>query len=260
MDAPYTVVRGRDAIIAASGGDPFVSCFAATSATGIAADGAVAWHRRSTGRRLLLGYGQPAAAARLCEAAVAEFRPHRITVPAAVLGHLPDSIRPSGVGQWVWFHTRTAPPVTDAEGACRWFRDADHEELEALIERAFPGASNRPDAAVPGQRWFGATDDDGRIVACGVASTGDGIGPMLGSICVHPGARRRGLGSAITSWVTRQLLQDGHPMVALGSYVGEDATHRLYRRLGYRDTVTLKSGSLEPPIESLRDFMPSAAG
>ena len=45
----------------------------------------------------------------------------------------------------------------------------------------------------------------------------------------------------MTSWVTRSLLAEGHAMVALGSYVGEDATHRMYRRLGYRDTRVLTS-------------------
>ncbi|MGH8880045.1 MAG: GNAT family N-acetyltransferase, partial [Stackebrandtia sp.] len=153
-------------------------------------------------------------------------------------------LRPPEVGRWHWFYTRTAPPRHPAEADCQWFTADDYDAITSLLDEAFPNASKRPADTAGNRQWFGARDADGTIVACGMVTVGDGVGPMLGSIAVHPRARRRGLGSAVTSWVTRQLLDEGHPMCALGSYAGEEATHRLYRRLGYHDSRILASGNL----------------
>lgn len=240
----YPVLKGREAILAAYGPEPFVSCFLADSAQGVVDDGAVAWSRDFNGNRVVMADGPPATAAALVAALAEQWRPDRITLPQESFEYLPHPLRPEPVGRWHWFHTFTAPPPRPSEAGATWFGEADYDEISALLDVAFPKASSRPDASVPGRRWFGARDAAGAAVACGTAQAADGAGPMLGSIAVHPSARRQGLGSAITSWVTRALLAEGHAMVALGSYVGEEATHRMYRRLGYRDTRVLASGRL----------------
>ncbi|ADD43485.1 GNAT family N-acetyltransferase [Stackebrandtia nassauensis] len=242
----FPVLKGREAILAAYRAEPFVSCFLADNAEGVVRDDAVAWFREFNGRSVLMGDGPVRATARLVAELAPHWRPDRLTVPQEVFEQLPGELRSAKPGRWHWFFTRSAPPTHPAESRVRWCTESDFDAITALLDVAFPDASSRPDPAVPHRRWFGATDANGSIVACGIAQVGDGIGPMLGSIAVHPDARRQGLGSAITSWVTRRLLDEGNAMVALGSYAGEEATHRIYRRLGYRDTRVLASGRLEP--------------
>lgn len=240
----FPILKGREAILAAYGAEPFVSCFLADSAHGVVADGAVVWRRDFNGRRVVMGDGPVEATAGLVAAMTRRWRPQRLTVPQRTFERLPDGLRPESVGRWHWFYTRQAPPRHPAEPGVGWFGEGEHDEISALLDVAFPDASSRPDARTPERRWFGARDRDGAMVACGSVTATEGAGPMLGSIAVHPDARRRGLGSAVTSWVTRTLLAQGHAMVALGSYAGEDATHRMYRRLGYRDTRVLASAQL----------------
>lgn len=228
----------------AYGSEPFVSCFLADSAQGVVADGAVVWRRDFHGRRVLMADGPAEAAAGLLTAMARVWRPDRITVPQQTFERLPVALRPEVGGRWHWFHTFTAPEPTSAEAGVGWLAESDFAAIGRLLDAAFPDASSRPDPLAADRRWFGARDADGAITACGTVSAGEGAGPMLGSIAVHPDARRRGLGSAVTAWVTRTLLAQGHPMVALGSYAGEDATHRIYRRLGYRDTRVLVSARL----------------
>ncbi|GAA4896365.1 FR47-like protein [Stackebrandtia albiflava] len=238
-----TRLSGRGALLAAAD-LPLVRCFASEDSVGFAEEGAVVWYRGHHDRTVLMGDGEPRAVAGLFARVAAEVPVQRFTIPRPVLEELPEPGRPAVEGAWHWFYTRSAPPETPAEAACEWIDPVDHAEVDALLEVAFPTASSRPDGERPGMEWFGARDASGRIVACGNANTGQGIGPMLGSVAVHPDARRRGLASALTSWVTRRLLERGHPMVALGSYAGEEATHRLYRRLGYRDVHVLCSGRM----------------
>lgn len=237
-------VRGREALLEAAGDDPFVSCFASADSVGYVADGGVVWCRRLWNRNALIASGAPEPAAALCGDVVDSVPLDRFTVPNPVFDRLPGEVPVSVGGRWLWFYTRSAPPVHDMEPRCMWLKPDDYTEVDKLLDVAFPTASRRPDSDRTEVAWFGVRDDSGQLVGCGSSDTTGGIGPMLGSIAVHPKARRQGLASGLTSWVTRRLLASGHRQVALGSYAGEETTHRLYRRLGYRDLHVLVSGRL----------------
>ena len=234
-------VHGREPLLKGADADPFVSCFASADSVGYVDDGAVVWLRRFRDRRSLMAAGPPDRAARLCRRVMDAIPLERFTVPSPIFDRLSDESLSVG-GRWRWFHTYTAPPVHEVEDRCSWLTVDDYDTVNTLLDDAFPTASRRPDPTREGLAWFGARNAAGALVACGSSDTTGGIGPMLGSIAVHPKARRQGLASGLTSWVTRLLLESGHPQVALGSYEGEDATHRLYRRLGYHDPHVLVSG------------------
>ncbi|MFD0559171.1 FR47-like protein [Stackebrandtia endophytica] len=236
-------IHGREALLDAAGDDPLVACFAAEDSVGYIDGDAVVWHRLFHDNRTVHAVGTPDRVAELFARVVPSSNATRYTIPQPVFDAVPR--QPRVGGRWHWFYTRTAPAVHEAEDRCGWLTPREYPEVDALLDVAFPTASSRPNTDRELIGWYGARDDDGRLIACGNSNTTAGIGPMLGAIAVHPDARRRGLASGLTSWVTRALLADGHPMVALGSYAGEDATHRIYRRLGYQDIHVLVSGRLD---------------
>lgn len=244
MPTPYTTIEGRDEILAGYGDDPFLSCFIAEQARALVTRDALVWSHQYRERRTVMGDGDPQALAKLALHAMAEFQPQRLTMPSAAFAQLPETVKPTEVGRWVWFYIRNEPGKHPGEDQCEWFSPSDYDEVSELLDVAFPHASARPKHNDGDREWFGARNFSGKIIACGAAATRHNGGPMLGSVAVHPQWRRQGLGSAATAWVTRELLHSGHQQVSLGSYVGEDATHRLYRRLGYRDTHELVSGNL----------------
>lgn len=250
VTTPYTPVAGRSAILSAYGRDPFLSCFVSDDAEAIVTDDAMVWCRQFNGGKVMMAHGDAGSAAELITEVVHDLRPDRVTLPRQIFHRLPDPLRPETVGRWHWFFTLQAPEVQAAEEHCGWFDETDYPVINSLLDSAFPDASSRPTLDDRGHRWFGARDDSGHIVACGTVMVRDNAGPMLGSVAVAGHARRQGLGSAITAWITRQLLHEGHPQVALGSMAGEHATHRMYQRLGFRDTQQLVSGRL--PIAPLR--------
>ena len=246
MTTPCIAVSGRRALLDVFDADPFVFAFASESATGLASHDAAVWQRPLHGSVQLVAYGEPHAAAELLTRFAPERLPARLATPRPILETVPDWLRPARFGEWLWFYTRQAPPRQDGEDRANWCQPEEYAEVNALLDVAFPTASARPDSATSWRRWYAIRDTDGTMVACGNAAIADGAGPSLGSIAVHPDARRRGLGSALTAWVTRQLMAEGHPQVSLGSYTGEDATHRVYRRLGFQDRHVMTTGRVEP--------------
>ncbi|GLZ75445.1 hypothetical protein Afil01_02520 [Actinorhabdospora filicis] len=243
MSISYRFLPDGESVRAASEYAPFVTSFTAPDAVGYAVDGAVAWRRVFHGRDLLLADGDPVTAAALVAAVAAEHRPTRLSLPRPIMELLPAELRPERFGEWRWFYTDTAPEPQPGEERAAWLPgdEAGKAAIERLLDESFPDASTRTgDGHV--KRWFGIPGEDG-LVGCGAVSGPAEDVPFLASITVHPGARRQGLAAAMTAWATRDLLRE-FPFVALGSMEGEDATHRIYRRLGYRDTHALISGSL----------------
>lgn len=249
MSISYTKLHGCDAVRAAANNSRFVTCFTTggDEGYGYATDGALAWGREFQGRRLLLADGDPDVAAALVAAVVEAEPPQRLSLPREIMLRLPERLRPARMGEWRWFYVDTPPEPVPCEDRATWLPtdEAGRAAIDALLDEAFPHASARTgDKQV--KAWFGAFGADGTTpVGCGAVTGPAAEIPFLASVTVHPSARRQGLGAAMTAWVTRTLLAAGHPFVALRSMEGEEATHRLYRRLGYRDTHSLMSGRLE---------------
>ena len=149
---------------------------------------------------------------------------------------------------WEWLSTAADPPPQPGEADVQWLDDADLDDVRDLLERWSP----RHDA-VPGRpgvlRWCGIRDDAGRLVAT-AAHTEHRVGvPHLASIATDGDLRGRGLGTAVTAWLTRQLLAEGIDAVTLGMYSDNDVARRLYARLGYQCAHQFTSGRLVPVIQ-----------
>jgi predicted GNAT family acetyltransferase len=68
--------------------------------------------------------------------------------------------------------------------------------------------------------------------------------PFLASVATRSDHRGRGLGGAVTAWVTRRLLEEGSPRVTLGMYSDNEVARRVYLRLGYAVVHRFTSGRL----------------
>ncbi len=82
--------------------------------------------------------------------------------------------------------------------------------------------------------WWGIRDG-GRLVACGADRGRGGVG-LLAAITVARDRRGRGLGAALTAGMTRRLLGE-YDVVALGVMTDNPAADRLYRGLGFTDSI-----------------------
>ena len=81
---------------------------------------------------------------------------------------------------------------------------------------------------------------DGVVVATGSVTLSDGRAGRAGyvaGIAVLPQARRRGIGAAISSWLTRQAMARGAALCHL--HPDTDAAAAIYSRLGYVETAGL---------------------
>jgi ribosomal protein S18 acetylase RimI-like enzyme len=87
-----------------------------------------------------------------------------------------------------------------------------------------------------------AVDDTGEVIGCvtfvlpgsrwaELSEPGDAEFRMLG---VHPAARGRGIGRALTSWCIDQARSTGARRILLCSLPSMEAAHRLYGALGFR--------------------------
>ncbi|HTE74525.1 MAG TPA: GNAT family N-acetyltransferase [Actinomycetes bacterium] len=212
-------------------------------------DGAVGWLVRSPrwpGSGHLTCLGDPSAAVALLgdvlledgEVAVGSASLSRDVVPL-----LPTHLRLEPANDWEWLATTTLPPVQPGEDRVRWLGEPDHDDITELLRTH----SGRHDAE-PGQdharRWCGVRDGSGELVAV-AAHTEFWTGvPFLASVATRSDQRGRGLGGAVTAWVTRRLLEERRPRVTLGMYSDNDVARRLYLRLGYQVVHRFTSGRL----------------
>jgi predicted GNAT family acetyltransferase len=103
---------------------------------------------------------------------------------------------------------------------------------------AFYTAENIDDAV-----YYGAHDGDRLVAVAGthVVSRADRIA-VAGNVFTHPWYRARGLGTLVTSAVTRRLLRSCQEVV-LSVDPNNVAAVRAYRRLGYREVGRLIEGA-----------------
>jgi ribosomal protein S18 acetylase RimI-like enzyme len=102
----------------------------------------------------------------------------------------------------------------------------DDEAVRALLAVANPHPALWPGDELGG-RWCGVEDEEG-LAACAVETLPAAPRGHLSSLAVHPRARRRGLGAAITAWFTAQALE-----VMLAVEEDNGGADRLYDRLGF---------------------------
>jgi ribosomal protein S18 acetylase RimI-like enzyme len=243
---------GPDEVLAAAGGDRFARNTIRPGVfptVGWRCGPAVAWVGVDAEERrpYLQALGPPAEVAAVLEVAGRELPAGvrdgagqvPLTVPAAAVDALGGRLRVDF--HWL-FRTSDAPPAPVAGVDITVLPPEGDARVRRLLDRSVDLASAWP--GDPGvRRWVVVADGDD-VVACAADTSGAaGIGHM-GGVAVAPEARRRGLGAAVVSWLTRDLLLGGHDAVAIGVLVTEPAAQRLYDSLGYMTEHELMSGPL----------------
>ena len=207
-------------------------------------DGATAWLGTDAAERTtyLSALGSPEAVGALLDELAPELRDRQqVTLPRGAAQCLPAWMELTGI-DWDFRWLDAPPPVHPAEARVR---DGDLSLVAELLKDANPHASVSPgDPAA--RRWVAIGDEAAgdRLLACAAdTSATTGVG-HLSAIAVHPDARGQGLGSAITSALTRQLLASDCDVVTLGMYAKNTAGRALYDGLGFHDDHRFTSGPL----------------
>ena len=227
----------------ATGHDPFArGSLRRPIAQGWLSGRAVAWLGVDAEERVsyLSALGPPDEVGALIGELVEEVPPRqRMTLPRGTPVHLPAWVSIDGT-DWDFRWLDASPPVQPGEEAV--VEVADDDEVAALLTASSPTASALP--GDPGvQRWVGVRDA-GVLVACAAdTSAATGIG-HLSSIAVHPSARGRGLGRAVTAALARRLLDEGCDLVTLGMYADNAYGRAMYDALGFADAHRFTSGPL----------------
>ena len=238
-----TTLGSAAEVLVATGHDPFArSSLRRPLVRGWSVEGATAWLGVDPDDRTpyLTTLGAPPVVAALLADLLPELPPRqRVTVPRGTPRHLPAWVGMDGT-DWDFRWTATPPPVQAGEE--RVVAVDDEQAVKALLAASSPTASASPgDTAV--RRWVGVRDGDA-LVACAADTSGStGVG-HLSSIAVHPDARGRGLGKAVTAALTRRLLEEGNDLVTLGMYAVNAVGRAMYDALGYADEHRFTSGPL----------------
>ena len=230
-------------VLVATGHDPVArSSLRRPLVRGWAGEGATAWLGVDPDDRTpyLSTLGTPPAVAALLTELLPELPPRqRVTVPRGTPAHLPAWVGMDGT-DWDFRWLDAPPPAQPGEE--RVAPVDDEQAVKALLAASSPTASAQPgDTAV--RRWVGIYDGDELIVCAADTSGATGVG-HLSSIAVHPDARGRGLGKAVTAALTRLLFQEGNDLVTLGMYADNATGRALYDALGYVDAHRFTSGPL----------------
>ena len=143
-------------------------------------------------------------------------------------------------GDWIWGWHEPAlgspEPVPPEIDGVVWTDGADADEINAVLDASFPGASMRPGAARVAW-WLGARDGDGRLLAV-VAGAREAPGRRMwiASLGVLPSARGRGVGGALTLRAMARAESEpveGRRLVDFGALLSEPRLPGFYRRLGF---------------------------
>lgn len=240
MTEALRVVRTHAEALRASGDSTFVRYDVPSPlhGDGFALGHALALPRRTHTRRLgLLVLGPPEDVDPLVEALVAgellspEVR--SVTVQRGSLEAVARHVRLQEGNDWEWLCTIAPPPEVAAESRLVRLTRGHQPEITALLAAANPGTDARP-FEHPEQHWVGVRDDDGRLVACGVRERSLAGHPILSGITVDPAHRGRGLGLAVTAYLTRRAVEESG-VCTLGMYSHNAVARRLYLGLGYGD-------------------------
>ena len=240
-----TPLESAAEVLVATGHDPFArSSLRRPLVQGWVGHEAVAWLGVDAEERTsyLSAHGEPPAVAALLTELLAELPPRqRVTLPRGTPRHLPAWVGMTTMTDWDFRWLPAAPPVQPGEEHVTPVGD---DKVSALLTVASPKASAQPGHAAV-RRWVGIARPDGSLVACAADTSGTtGVG-HISSIAVHPAARGRGLGRAVTAALARDMFAGGCDLVTLGMYADNAAGRALYDGLGFRDEHSFTSGPLQ---------------
>lgn len=206
--------------------------------------------------RAVVGLGEPGRVRALLHQVAAERAGRAHGWMSLPRGSAPDEAVLSRLGltpfsSWDWFATDVAPPEPTAP-VVRLDLVDDAPAIRACLAEANPSTSADPGG--PHEvAWFGVRAGAELVGVIGAGRRGgaDATSWHLHGLGVHPDARRRGLGAALTAAATRAGLEAGAPWVSLGMYASNEPARRVYERLGYACEARFDSfgppGSGHPP-------------
>jgi GNAT superfamily N-acetyltransferase len=169
-----------------------------------------------------------------------------------VLGELGPGYRPFGEAQlidavvsgvpglvplapFLWMETDFPVGGGSRGPDVRWLDSAAEREACPLFELSFSRSHAQPGRAGV-RRWAGVRDAGGGLVAVAAdAWSGVGCG-LLGGVVVHPGARGRGLGAAVSRFVVEALVRD-YGRAALVVDADNAPAIAAYERIGMRGAL-----------------------
>ncbi|MGH3498609.1 MAG: GNAT family N-acetyltransferase [Nocardioidaceae bacterium] len=201
-------------------------------------------------RQALVAVGDPTAVSQVLGVAIAALAADghdsvRLSVPAAAYDRIDQQWRQTEPSAWEWMWTRSLIGYDQGLGAAGSVAWLDSDELwgvAELLDRHSPRAHARPgDPSVI--RWAGVRID-GVLVAAGALTTSEAGVAHLRGIVTAPAARDRGLGTAITAFLTAAALKRDD-VVTLGMYSDNDVARGLYERLGYRRSHEWRSAPVQ---------------
>jgi ribosomal protein S18 acetylase RimI-like enzyme len=238
-----TVLSSAAEVLLATDHDPYVrGTLRRPDVHGWMADGAVAWRATDAEERIgyLMALGGPPAVAALIADLVPELSDGtRMTLPRGTAPLLPAWVALDGTDwDFRWLGAPPAPQPRESDVV-----EVDGDLVAPLLALASPTASAQP--GDPGvRRWLGVHGPDGLLACAADTSGATGVG-HLSSIAVHPDARGRGLGAAVTAALMRRMFEEGCELATLGMYATNTAGRALYDHLGMADTHRFTSGPLQ---------------
>ena len=252
-------LAGVDDLLELAPDDPYVLAEAdpaRVSSTWAGPDGALGWvvpSRRVAGAGHLVALGSDAAVGALLTGvlgALAEADPGGPGIGSVGLPRDADrALHPAYAleprNDWEWFSTTDMPAAQPGEAGVHWLGDDELDAVRELLATWSP----RHDAVPSGPgvlRWCGVRDGAGRLVATAAHTEHRSGVPRLASMATAGDVRGRGLGAAVTAWLTRRLLEEGTGIVTLGMYSDNAVARRIYERLGYVCAHAFTSGRLVP--------------
>ncbi|SNT66126.1 FR47-like protein [Asanoa hainanensis] len=227
---------GRDAVLAAVGAHPYARLTTGDTddVTGVRVGSTVVWVTRSGTAVCALGDGAVAASAIPLVAAGSARWWH---LPR-MAGALPAEVQVKFRDEWDFRWTSEPPPIRAGEERAEPVED--DAAISALLDVAFPSTTTRPgDSRV--RTWWGIRDG-ADLVACAADRSRGGVG-FLSGIAVHPSARGRGLGAALTAALTRRLVAE-LGIAALGVMTDNVPANTMYEALGYTSSIPRTSVGL----------------
>ena len=170
----------------------------------------------------------------------------RLTVPVAASGSI-GWVRHRA---WSWMIAHSAPPLQPREADVIDTDDADR--INALLDAANDDASTRPGHPEI-EQWAAIADPHdtaGRYLAVAAVVRWQSGGRVLVSVATHPEARRQGLAGAVSSYLTRAVIESRRGPLALGFYAENSTAQRVYERIGFELRSENDSGWLVEPTDS----------
>ncbi|MFW5474349.1 GNAT family N-acetyltransferase [Knoellia sp. CPCC 206450] len=241
-------LQSRDELVAATADHAFARFDLAPTVVDpglrVIGSSTVAWAQHwSDGRLGVIVLGDPdgvtaLAAEDATRAWVERLAPDHVTAPADAYEPLREGLDLRGGNAWDRTWTTTPPPAIPAERDVAP-HDGDDDELTDFVR-----THNQQPHALPGrhpdQRWV-VVRQSGRLVACGCTEPGNTDVPLIGGIVVDRTQRGRGLGAAVTAYLTRDGLERTGACT-LGVFADNDHARGLYERLGYAVGLRARTG------------------